>query len=865
MTAPIDRAFVEILPEFKRFAAETKTGINKSLEGVHQSVGNATKGIENGFSDASKHVTGSVHQMGAHTKEAVHGMQHEAEGAFHKIKESGHEAFNELGGKGLVGLFAVGGLIEFGHKSVETLETITKESMGLQRVMGGNIHEASEWRGIMELAGVSAGQFQISVKKMSGEMLKGANGKGAFAALGIEVKDAEGKMKGMGELLPEISDKFKSMAPGAQKNALAIQLFGRSGLTMLPFLNRGKEGMAKLGEEANKLGIVIGQKDVDAVKKSVAAQREHKAAMEGLQIIIGRYVLPVIDLFVESLTKYVIPSAKLMVANIALAVTAFISFGKWAYAARTPIMIIAGIITALLLPAILSFAVAQAISLGESITLWGMYKIEAIQGAISGVRAHTMTALGAARSAVTHTISFAVMIAGWIATGAQALLAAGRIALAWLISIGPIALVIAAVVGLVILIVKNWNTIWMWTQKIFRAVFEFLRDHWKLILAVVTGPIGLLVLYVATHFTQIRDTIVRLMRDVLNFIRGIPGAIAGFFANAINLLLGAGRSVINGFKNGLVAAWRLLWAWYVTIPTALINKFGQAQTWLIQKGKDILGGLWKGIKAVWNDVSGWFGSLPKKILGVLGIHSPPDWAVDAGGHIMKGILKGIVTHAGGALGFMGRWTKNAIGSVLSKVGGFFSQGTGANVGDWITQAMALTGVPFSWAGPLERRIAFESGGNPNAINLTDQNAMAGHPSIGLMQTIQSTFDSFKMAGHDNIRNPVDNLVAAIRYIQSRYGSIMAIDPPVQGYKEGAWNIERNKFAQVHKGEMIVPSAPAAELRKPPSGGRGAPDIATLINAFVTALSGMAIRFDGDGLARLVSDKQNIADVKGPRR
>jgi hypothetical protein len=113
-----------------------------------------------------------------------------------------------------------------------------------------------------------------------------------------------------------------------------------------------------------------------------------------------------------------------------------------------------------------------------------------------------------------------------------------------------------------------------------------------------------------------------------------------------------------------------------------------------------------------------------------------------------------------------------------------SGGVGGSLGAWIAQAIALTGVPASWGPALARRARFESGGNPRAINLTDQNARAGHPSKGLMQTIDSTFNAYDLPGHGNIWNPVDNMAAAIRYILSRYGSIFAIDPPVRGYRRG---------------------------------------------------------------------------------
>jgi len=101
---------------------------------------------------------------------------------------------------------------------------------------------------------------------------------------------------------------------------------------------------------------------------------------------------------------------------------------------------------------------------------------------------------------------------------------------------------------------------------------------------------------------------------------------------------------------------------------------------------------------------------------------------------------------------------------------------GGNVGQWIAQAQAIleaNGVPASKmnAQDIALIIQHESGGNPNAENDWDSNAAAGHPSIGLMQTIGPTFDAYKLPGHDNIRNPVDNIIAGVRYAISRYGSI----------------------------------------------------------------------------------------------
>ncbi len=97
-------------------------------------------------------------------------------------------------------------------------------------------------------------------------------------------------------------------------------------------------------------------------------------------------------------------------------------------------------------------------------------------------------------------------------------------------------------------------------------------------------------------------------------------------------------------------------------------------------------------------------------------------------------------------------------------------------GVWINQAMqilAQNGYDVGQIDPaaIATIIAHESSGNPHAINLWDSNAVAGHPSKGLMQTIDSTFNSYALPGHGDIWNPVDNIIAGVRYSIDRYGSI----------------------------------------------------------------------------------------------
>ncbi|MEV5652527.1 DUF4226 domain-containing protein [Nocardia sp. NPDC052254] len=121
-------------------------------------------------------------------------------------------------------------------------------------------------------------------------------------------------------------------------------------------------------------------------------------------------------------------------------------------------------------------------------------------------------------------------------------------------------------------------------------------------------------------------------------------------------------------------------------------------------------------------------------------------------------------------------------------GGSGSTAVGGTVGQWIQQALqVLSAAGYNTAAMDPEAIAMiiqhESGGNPSATNNWDSNAAKGTPSIGLMQTIGPTFNSYALAGHGNIYDPVDNIVAGVRYAISRYGSVSNV-PGVVAVRNG---------------------------------------------------------------------------------
>lgn len=167
--------------------------------------------------------------------------------------------------------------------------------------------------------------------------------------------------------------------------------------------------------------------------------------------------------------------------------------------------------------------------------------------------------------------------------------------------------------------------------------------------------------------------------------------------------------------------------------------------------------------------------------------------------------------------------KGAVNTVLDSVVGFVkgifdtqsnvNYNPSAGVEQWrtlATRALQMTGQ-YSEAN-LQRllyQMQTESGGNPNAINNWDINAVNGTPSKGLMQVIDPTFRAYAMPGYDkNIYDPLSNMLASIRYAVSRYGSLAAAYRGV-GYENGIGDINLSD---------LLPSLPMLDVKWFKDGG-----------------------------------------------
>lgn len=149
---------------------------------------------------------------------------------------------------------------------------------------GMSVEALSKLRYAAEQSGATLGDIEVSTKRLSSVMQDAGRGtktaEDAFRAIGLTLNDLK-------NLKPE--DQFINVAQAVgripdpmQRSAAALDLFGRSGTSLLPMLADGEEGLEALMQQAEDLGLVMSGDAVDAADEFGDSLDNLKSSMAGL-------------------------------------------------------------------------------------------------------------------------------------------------------------------------------------------------------------------------------------------------------------------------------------------------------------------------------------------------------------------------------------------------------------------------------------------------------------------------------------------------------------------------------------------------------------------------------------------------------
>ncbi|WP_017601654.1 phage tail protein [Nocardiopsis lucentensis] len=268
--------------------------------------------------------------------------------------------------------------------------------------------------------------------------------------------------------------------------------------------------------------------------------------------------------------------------------------------------------------------------------------------------------------------------------GVQALIMGGKMLAGWIMGMGPIGWIIAAVIGLVALIIIYWDQIvaaitaaWEWIKQVtiavWNAVMEWLTGVWNSILAGLTAAwewiknaisaawnwiVGLFMTYhpvgiIISHWDQIKafsaaawqwikDKISALWNGLVGFISGGVAKVKAFITNGFNTAKAMAVAAVVGLHNRVRATIARVVSTVRGIPGKIKSVFSNAKNILLRAGRNIIQGLIDGVSRM-------IGSLRDKFSSVTGMI--PDWKgpmrVDmkllepSGAALMSGLERGV--------------------------------------------------------------------------------------------------------------------------------------------------------------------------------------------------------------------------------
>lgn len=516
-------------------------------------------------------------------------------------------------------------------------------ALGLSQVgagaksMGVNIQDTVTALSLFSNAGIQGSDAGTSLKAMFQQLANPTKESAdLMKKLSLDFFDAKGNFVGIADTADQLQTKLGKLTVEQRNQALAT-IFGSDASRVAGVLaTQGAKGFNELATAVTKQGAAT---DLAAAQNSGfnGALDNFKSTLETMGTDLGMKVLPPLTDFLKALTdelpgalKWVTDNGQLLITVVGGLAAAFATIriagmiADFANATKTLELFI-GAKNATGIRAIGSSFMSVVSGAKTAVTWLAKGTVEVVkQGAMATATAAKWVAYTVATTAVR------------VATG---LWTAAQWALNVALNANPISLIIIAIVALIagiVLLYQNSETFRNIVTGAFKMVgdaimflWNWVSANWPLLLAILTGPIGLAVLWIIQNW----DLVKAAFAMAWQFIQDVWSGVLGFFA---------------GVWNGIVAIFSSVVGWFA----------------------GIFAGAWNAIKNVFSTVGGFFSGIWNTIVSVFGSVGAAVGNAISGA--VKGVVNGILSGAEGIInGFI-----NSINGVI----GTINKIPGVNIG-----------------------------------------------------------------------------------------------------------------------------------------------------------------------------------------
>lgn len=304
-------------------------------------------------------------------------------------------------GTAVVGIGAmIGGLVNFSKGVAQTADDL----LTLSITTNMSTDEIQKLQYASSFVDVSFETLSGSMTKLTTVMASARNGSAAatesFKKLHIRVTDSHGALRDANEVFYETIDKLGKIKNETERDALAMNLFGKSAKDLSPLIEAGSDRLRELGVEAEDLGRILSSDELAQAGAFNDALDKLSESSKALKNSLGLILLPALTKVIDAIAS--IPTATLktlvtlagVIASILLIVKAIKSVTDTASGIKNMIsmvsggmskttLIIMGVVTALIaLAAIIAVIIGKKNDLKETMESVGN-TVNGLQGTVS--------------------------------------------------------------------------------------------------------------------------------------------------------------------------------------------------------------------------------------------------------------------------------------------------------------------------------------------------------------------------------------------------------------------------------------------------------------------------------------------------
>lgn len=235
-----------------------------------------------------------------------------------------------VSGAALVGVIA-GVASELANLTIKTSQT-ADNLLTMSSTTGLSTDALQEFNYASELVDVSidtmSGSMTKMIKSMSSAKDETGSAAEAYKKLHIRVKDSKGELRDAEKVYYEAIDALGKVSNETERDALAMEIFGKSARELNPLIEAGSDRLRELGDEAHEVGYVMDEETLSAFGQLDDAMQKMNNQGEALKNSFATALLPMLTSLFEAISAIPVPVLQTVivlagvVATIILAVKA---------------------------------------------------------------------------------------------------------------------------------------------------------------------------------------------------------------------------------------------------------------------------------------------------------------------------------------------------------------------------------------------------------------------------------------------------------------------------------------------------------------------------------------------------------------